>query len=453
MTPQESKERTTRILSKLREGLNSHHSFHRPLLDGLKGLQSEDEEEEGTESLKKRSIRMKDRHRLSKKACLQAEATYGKHEEMDKSDESDKDEKEDGEMSDEDEREDGETDDDDEEVEWYEESDEVDEDEGEVGVEMETRTEVEIAKAELEANKDIAKANKMMKDIQSGKYIDAYVAKIKRFIASDDTIGVIHLGHTTSAEARTILDNMPVVILALEEELVGYILTHRNSRQEHQTLKFQFDAIAKLLAKFDSQAKVDDGMAVSHSNAFPNKVKEGSERVYNLSIFNMRGHKETPLKFSQKTFKGSLSYDLDLGKNSPTCTLLGEVSAYGYSTLQTPALVDELNAVFFPDSVKRKKRVAYLIHKHQRQISEGSIISFFAARIVHEVEVAPEFLQSNKQFKERVVEVFGSYESVYKKSIETDKKIKEAQKNMEEVEAKVMAEKEEKAIRAKKQNK
>ncbi|KAJ3227649.1 hypothetical protein HDU78_009969 [Chytriomyces hyalinus] len=255
-------------------------------------------------------------------------------------------------------------------------------------------------------------------------------------------------------------------------------------------------------------------MAVSHSNAFPNKVKEGSERVYNLSIFNMRGHKETPLKFSQKTFKGSLSYDLDLGKNSPTCTLLGEVSAYGYSTLQTPALVDELNAVFFPDSVKRKKRVAYLIHKHQRQvstrlaenggylvryiarnmlnprhtdskddlvipstlmygghfdgnqsllklsqfsvsipISEGSIISFFAGRIVHEVEVAPEFLQSNKQFKERVVEVFGSYESVYKKSIETDKKIKEAQKNMEEVEAKVMAEKEEKAIRAKKQNK
>ncbi|KAJ3379380.1 hypothetical protein HDU80_002485 [Chytriomyces hyalinus] len=359
---------------------------------------------------------------------MKSEATYGNYEKMDKSDESDKDEKEDGETADEDKREDGEIDDEDEEVEWYEESSEVDDNEGEV----------EIAKVKLEANQNIAKANKIMKDIQSGKYIDAYVAKIKRFIASDNTIGVIHLGHTTSVDAKSILDNVPVVILALEEEL------------DHVSLKFQFDAIGKLLAKFDSQAKVEDGMAVSHSNAFPDKVKEGSERVYNLSIFNMRGHKETPLKFLQKTFKGSLSYDLDLGKNSPTCTLLGEVTAYGYSTLQTPALVDELNAVFFPDSVKRKKEVTYLIHKHQQQISEGSIILFFAARIVHEVEVAPEFLQSNKQFKEQIVEVLGSYESIYRECIETNKKIKAVHKHMKEVEVQVMTEKEEKAIKAKK---
>ncbi|KAJ3253938.1 hypothetical protein HDU77_004328, partial [Chytriomyces hyalinus] len=146
-----------------------------------------------------------------------------------------------------------------------------------------------------------------------------------------------------------------------------------NSCQDHQSLKFQFDAIRKLLAKFDSQAK----------------VKEGSEQLENLSIFNMNGHKEIPLKFSQKTFKEDYSYNLDLGKKTPICTLLGEVSAYRYSTLQTPVLIDKLNTAFFPDSVKRKKEVAYLIYKHQPYASTrlakngGYLVQYIARNMLN----------------------------------------------------------------------
>ncbi|KAJ3231586.1 hypothetical protein HDU78_007617, partial [Chytriomyces hyalinus] len=53
----------------------------------------------------------------------------------------------------------------------------------------------------------------------------------------------------------------------------------------------------------------------------------------------------------------------------------------------------------------------------------------------------------------QVVEVFGSFKSVYRKLIEIDKKTKAAHKSMKEVEAQVMVEKEEKAVKAKKQNK
>ncbi|KAJ3253936.1 hypothetical protein HDU77_004326 [Chytriomyces hyalinus] len=54
---------------------------------------------------------------------------------------------------------------------------------------------------------------------------------------------------------------------------------------------------------------------------------------------------------------------------------------------------------------------------------------------------------------QQVVEVFGSFKSVYRKLIEIDKKTKAAHKSMKEVEAQVMVEKEEKAVKAKKQNK
>ncbi|KAI8820623.1 hypothetical protein BJ741DRAFT_120931 [Chytriomyces cf. hyalinus JEL632] len=234
-----------------------------------------------------------------------------------------------------------------------------------------------------------------------------------------------------------------------------------------------------------------DEISKSHQNAFPNKVVEGSERVYNLSVFNMQGHKHTPLKLSPYTFKGALTSNVDLGDKTPTSAVLGQVTEYGGLTLQTPALVDELNAVFFPDSVQRKKDINHLIYKHERQvstrvvenggyplryiarnmlnpkhrdskddkvipstllyggkfageksflklskhdvsipISEGSIISFFAGRIHHEVDVDPEFLESKNRFQERIVEVFGSYDSIYKNLTKRDEKMKAVCNNL-----------------------
>ncbi|KAJ3379342.1 hypothetical protein HDU80_002505, partial [Chytriomyces hyalinus] len=53
----------------------------------------------------------------------------------------------------------------------------------------------------------------------NGKYIKTYVAKIKNFIASDKSVGVIHLGYTIRKQAMTLFDEKPVVLLALNEDL------------------------------------------------------------------------------------------------------------------------------------------------------------------------------------------------------------------------------------------
>ncbi|KAI8820609.1 hypothetical protein BJ741DRAFT_638083 [Chytriomyces cf. hyalinus JEL632] len=364
-----------------------------------------------------------------------------------------------------------------------EESNDEESDDEESDDEESKKTPAQIQKA----NQDIAKANKFIKDAQSGKYIKTYVTKIKNLVANENSVGVIHLDYTTRVQAMTLFKEKPVVLLALNEELVGYVLTHQESRQPVQSCQFQFNTISKLLELFKIQSKPDKKMEKSHSNAFPNKVKDGSERLYNLSIFNMSGHTKTALKFSSKTWKGKLACYMDVGEKTPSCAMLGHVTEYGSSTLQTPALVDELNAIFFPGSVKRKKQIAHLINEHQKQVTSrlaenggyllryiarnmlnpkhcdskdckvipstllyggkfqanmsflklseydisipicvGTIISFFAASIQHEVEVEPNFLKSNKKFEERIVEVFGSYESIYQHLAQKDKIVKEA---------------------------
>ncbi|KAJ3235826.1 hypothetical protein HDU77_000203, partial [Chytriomyces hyalinus] len=70
-------------------------------------------------------------------------------------------------------------------------------------------------------------------------------------------------------------------------------------------------------------------------------------------------------------------------------------------------------------------------------ISEGTIISFFAARIDHEVCVHPVFFANNQRFDTCIVEVFGSYESVYEHLKTKDKEVKEAAAKVEEAAAKV----------------
>ncbi|KAJ3227647.1 hypothetical protein HDU78_009967 [Chytriomyces hyalinus] len=490
MTEHELNQRANRILIKVQEGLNVQHSFHRVLLDGKKrlecylqkaGTNSDNEEMDEREENKDDGAK-----KVEEKSEMDEEINGGSD-----IDETDTDFQEMGDegVYDEDtgledeESYDGDSDD---EESYNGDSDDAESNDepneknkaNEVaakkrngnGPKKQPKTPEEIRKADEE----VAKANKFIKEAQSGKYIKTYIAKIKNFLASDKSVGVIHLGYTTRKQAMTLFDEKPVVLLALNEDLVGYVLTHQDSRQPVHSCQFQFKAIKTLLERFKNQSKPRKNMEKSHSNAFPDKVEEGSERLYNLSIFNMSGHTTTDLKFSKNAWKGKLACHMDLGEKEVSCTALGYVTEYGSSTLQTPALVDELNAAFFPDSVKRKKQVAYLINEHQKQVTSrlaenggymlryiarnmlnpkhrdkkdctvipstllyggkfhanasflklsdhdisipicvGTIISFFAAKIDHEVEVDPDFIKSDKKFVERVVEVFGSYESIY----------------------------------------
>ncbi|KAJ3399106.1 hypothetical protein HDU80_008250 [Chytriomyces hyalinus] len=171
------------------------------------------------------------------------------------------------------------------------------------------------------------------------------------------------------------------MILALEKK-------HQNLHQKLWAQMFQFDQIKKLLNKFDKQAKPDfKKLAKSHSNAFPDNVIIGSKRVFNLSVHNMKGHITTPLKISKSNFLRDLTSDMELGNKTPTFKLLGVI---------------------------------------MEDISEGTIISFLAVCIDLEVCVDPVFLANKQSFDTCIVEVFGSYESVYEHLKTKDKEVKEA---------------------------
>ncbi|KAJ3394125.1 hypothetical protein HDU80_010593 [Chytriomyces hyalinus] len=348
--------------------------------------------------------------------------------------------------------------------------------------EVEEGTDKETDK-KFNTNKNDAKELKLMKCAQRGMYIKPYIAKIKTFVADNNKIGVIHLGQTTQEQAMIMFKDKPVMILALEKEMVGYILTHRYSRQEVWSRMFQFDEIEKLLNKFDKQATPD----------FKNWLRLTPKRFQTMTS---QAAKESS---TSRNFLGDLTSDVELGNKTPAFKLLGVITEYAFSTLQTPALVDELNAIFFPESVK-KKRITKLINDYQKHassrlaenggymvryiaknmlnpehldskddkiipstllyggkfasemsflklskyeisipISKGTIISFFAACIDHEVCVYPVFLANKQRFDTRIIEVFGSYESVYEHLKTKDKEVKEAAAKIKEAAAKVAA--------------
>ncbi|KAI8833691.1 hypothetical protein BJ741DRAFT_666474 [Chytriomyces cf. hyalinus JEL632] len=65
------------------------------------------------------------------------------------------------------------------------------------------------------------------------------------------------------------------------------------------------------------------------------------------------GHPNAELKMSSPIFKGA-------------------VTKYAVRTLQTPAVVDALNALFFPASVERKKEIDRRIYEHESQVAGRS---------------------------------------------------------------------------------
>ncbi|KAI8842589.1 hypothetical protein BJ741DRAFT_591380 [Chytriomyces cf. hyalinus JEL632] len=343
---------------------------------------------------------------------------------------------------------------------------------GQKGVQESQEAFIEFKEArEDKRNEKPLTEKEFLKRARNGKYIQSYMQKIRMFIADDNCVGIIHFGHTDDTQAQAIMAEKPVVLLAMREEMVGYVLTHPQSRQEHESCKYQFSAIRDLLHEFKSirLPRKNKKMAKSHSNSHPQSVVSTSERVFNMSVFHMVGRPEAELKTSSPVFKAKLTCNMDLGLKTTTSESMGAVTKYAVQTLQTPALVDALNSAFFPASVERKKEINRLIYQHESQvvgrlnenggyplryiarnmlnpkhndskddpvipstllygghfagnksflrftdykicipISEGSIISFFAARFNHEVGVNPDFMGV---FPERVVEVFGSYKT------------------------------------------
>ncbi|KAJ3244767.1 hypothetical protein HDU77_009741 [Chytriomyces hyalinus] len=304
---------------------------------------------------------------------------------------------------------------------------------------------------------DLVLVPRMRKSI----YINRYIHKILAFV-QENNFYMIFLGETLATTANEAFKNYAVVFLVLGEDLVGLVLTHTLSRQDRQSCNYQFCTIDKL---FGSLGKLPQPAEGSHSNALSDFIVAANEGIFHLSVCRMQAHRTTPLKLAVHTFKTPLSIDLEANQKTTTSAALSFISQYSIMTLQTPALVDALCNTFFPGAMEFKRHVRKLVSKFEpgvfnhvednggyilRYIAcnklnpkhtdkhdnlkipstlvfNGTIISFFAAKIEHKVTVADSF---HGKLKRRYVEVFRSYENVYETLLLEDAKHKKVKSEM-----------------------